>query len=105
MRENAYQAKLIRRLRHEFEGCIILKNDTQYLQGIPDLMVLFNDRWAMLEVKRSAGEPFQPNQEFYLGMADTMSFAAVIHPENEDEVIYALQRALKPRRPARLSQR
>jgi hypothetical protein len=104
-RESAYQARLIKVIRNYLPGCIILKNDAAYLQGIPDLMILFNDRWAMLEVKRSAKEPYQPNQEFYLEMLDVMSFASVIYPENEDEVLYALQCALQPRRSARLSKR
>jgi hypothetical protein len=48
MRENRYQAFLIDRLNDMFPGCVVLKNDTDYLQGIPDLLILYEDRWAML---------------------------------------------------------
>ena len=62
-RENAFQAHLIKRLKNEFPGCIVLKNDANYIQGIPDLIVLHNGAWAALEVKRSVDAPYQPNQE------------------------------------------
>lgn len=105
MRENVYQAQLIKTLKKMFKGCIILKNDTDYLQGIPDLLILFNDRWAMLEVKSHAAAEVQPNQEYYVDILGLMSFAAFIYPENEEEVLYDLQYALKPRRSSCFSQR
>lgn len=104
-KENAYQADLIKRLNKLFPGCLILKNDTGYLQGIPDLTILYGERWAILEVKRSADEEYEPNQEWYLEKLGEMSFTATIFPENEEEVLYDLQHALRPRRQARVSQR
>ena|SRR6188768_890597 len=103
MLERLYQARLIKRLKMEFPNCIVLKNDTSYLQGIPDLLVLFEDSWAMLEVKPSHKFTFEPNQEYYIRVLAQMSFAAVICPENEDEVIDALQYTFSARRQARLS--
>ena len=105
MRENQYQSRLIRRLREEFPGCFILKNDSSYLQGVPDLLVLFGRRWAMLEVKASRVSAIQPNQEHYVAMLDEMSFAAFIYPEIEDEVFNALQPALSPHGESRAPQR
>jgi hypothetical protein len=105
MRESAYQAKLIKKLRRLFPGCFIIKNDSGYIQGIPDLLLLFGPHWAMLEVKASENEPFQPNQEYYLEQLDAMSFAAVIFPANEEEILDALQSAFTTRRKARVSQR
>ena len=93
MLERVYQAKLIEKLRELFPGCLILKNDSAYLQGIPDLSIFFKDRWAMLEVKKSQTSSYEPNQEFYLRMLDEMSFAARIDPSNEEEVLRALQHA------------
>lgn len=93
MRENAYQAKLITKISEMFPGSIILKNDANYRQGIPDLLVLFNDRWAALEVKRSSKANVQPNQEYYVSKMNEMSFSSFIYPENESEVLDALQRA------------
>jgi hypothetical protein len=103
--ENAYQAHLITRIKRELPGAFILKNDSGYLQGIPDLLVLLGPRWAVLEVKISATAPYQPNQEYYLELLGEMSFSATIYPENEEDVLHDLQRSLGARRPARVSQR
>lgn len=105
MRENAYQAQLIKKLKRMFPGCIVLKNDTDYIQGIPDLTILYKDKWAMLEVKASATAPTQPNQEHYILMLDRMSFAGFIFPENESGVLYDLSKAFEPDRSARLLKR
>jgi len=103
MRENRYQKEVIERLKRQFPGCMVLKNDTALRQGIPDLLILFEDKWAMLEVKASLESPFQPNQEYYLRLLNDMSFADFICPENENEVMYELQQAFEFRRAARLS--
>lgn len=95
MLERTYQSKLIKTLRQRFPGCVVLKNDTSYIQGIPDLTILYGIRWAMLEVKASADSPTQPNQEFHVNGLNHMSFAAFIYPENEGEVLYALQCAFE----------
>ena len=102
--ERDYQSGLISRLEDLFPGCVILKNDTDYQPGIPDLLILHEDRWAMLEVKASEDSSEQPNQGYYVKMFETMSFGAFIYPSNEREVLRALQRTFKARRPARLSQ-
>lgn len=93
-RENAYQAKLVKRLKKEFEGCVVLKNDSATKQGIPDLLVLHHDKWAALEVKRDATAEHQPNQDYYVDKMDEMSFAAFIHPENETQVFEGLHSTL-----------
>lgn len=92
-RESVYQAGLIKRLKVRYSGCIVLKNDSGYLQGFPDLTVLFGRTWAVLEDKRSANEPYRPNQEFYIDYCNGMSFAAMICPENEEEVLHELDKA------------
>lgn len=105
MRENTYQAYLVELLKQLFPGCIVLKNDSSYIQGIPDLLVLYRDKWAMLEVKVSLDAKSQPNQQYYIDMANTMSFGAFIYPENEEDVLNELQQAFAVGRSARLSQR
>lgn len=105
MLESKYQSQLIERLEELFPGCVILKNDTDYLQGVPDLLVLYNDRWAMLEVKRAADAPQQPNQAYYVDLFDVMSFGAFIFPENEEDVLRDLQQSFGSRRRSRISQR
>lgn len=105
MTEREYQARLIKTLRKLFPACVILKNDPSYLQGIPDLLILFEDRWAMLEVKASARAPVQPNQAYYVDRLNEMSFAAFICPSNEQDVLSALQQALQPCGNARFLER
>jgi len=103
--ENEFQPRVIRDLEMIFpdvDNRLILKNDSGYIQGIPDLLILYKDRWAMLECKRSIFEPYQPNQEYYLEMADRMSFGAMICPENRREILDELQRTLAPRRKTRI---
>lgn len=95
MLENKFQSKLIKELKEMFPGCIIMKNDSSYIQGIPDLLVLFKNKWASLEVKKSANARRQPNQEYYVGLMDEMSFSKFISPENKDEVIKALKAHFK----------
>lgn len=94
MRESSFQQHIIGRLRVMLPNCVIIKNDPQYLQGIPDLLVLFKDRWGMLEIKASATSYKGPNQDYYVDLFDSMSFAAFIFPENEEEVLSDLQHAL-----------
>lgn len=92
MAENKYQRQLIKKLKILFPGCFILKNDPSYLQGVPDLILLYNDRWAMLEVKIKINASEQPNQRYYIERLSELSFAAFISPDNEEEVLYELQR-------------
>lgn len=105
MLESVYQSKLIKKLKQLFPGCVILKNDTDYLQGIPDLLILWQNKWAMLEVKGFVDAPEQPNQQYYVDLLDGMSFAAFISPETEEDVLYDLQQSFGSRRTTRVSVR
>lgn len=103
MLESTYQAKLIKKLDKLFPGCVILKNDSAYRQGIPDLTILYGSYWACLEVKASKNSDQQPNQEWYIDTLNSMWFAAFIFPENEREVLHDLQQAFRTRRSSRIS--
>lgn len=81
-----------------FPGSVVLKNDPSHLQGIPDLSIFYNNKWAMLEVKKGEGASTQPNQEYYVDMLNGMSYCSFIYPENREEVLYELQRALRSKR-------
>lgn len=94
MTEAKYQSELIKKLRLLFPDCVILKNDPGYLQGIPDLVVFHEDRYAFLEVKVSERASSRPNQDYYVQKLNEMSFAAFIYPSNEEDVLSALERAL-----------
>lgn len=103
MLEKTFQSNLIRELKNTFPGCVVLKTDPSYIQGLPDLLVLYKKHWAALECKRSEGAKRQPNQSYYLDTMDEMSFARYIYPENKEEVLDELQQAFGLRRPARIS--
>lgn len=105
MRESEYQAYLIRELKRRFPGCVVLKNDTGYMQGIPDLTILFEDKWAVLEVKASEDAPEQPNQEYYINALNAKSYAAFIYPENEEVVLDEIQQTFQSRRTTRRPRR
>ena len=92
MLENKFQADLIKEIKEELPGCIVLKNDSSYLQGIPDLSIFYRDKWAMLEVKKDAKAKHQPNQDYYVNKANEMSHSAFIYPENKDEVLCGLRK-------------
>ena len=93
IKENAFQAALIKDLKALFPGCVVLKNDPNYIQGFPDLTILYKDRWAVLECKTSLSAPKRPNQTYYVDMLEEMSYASFICPENREEVLDELQQA------------
>lgn len=95
MKESKFQASLIKEIKNRLPGCMVLKNDARYFQGIPDLTVLYNDRWATLEVKESESATHQPNQDIYVEMMNRMSFSAFIFPENKEDVLNDLERSLQ----------
>ena len=94
-KEADFQMNLIGELEEMFEGCYIFKNDPSYRQGFPDLTILYKDRWAVLECKRGKKEKHQPNQDYYVEELNKMSYSSFIYPENKEEVLGELQRALK----------
>ena len=94
-KENEFQAELIRTLKEKFPGCMVLKNDPNYIQGIPDLTVFYNDKWAVLECKKSPNEKKQPNQAYYIDTMNEMSFASFVYPENVEEVLNELERSFE----------
>ena len=98
MTEAQYQSKIIKKLKQLFPGCFVMKTDSGYQQGIPDLLVLYNFHWASLEVKLEASSNVQPNQDYFIRILNDMSFAAYIYPENEREVLSALQQAFESSR-------
>jgi len=98
MKENQFQAQLIKEVKTRLPGCYVLKNDPNYIQGFPDLLILHHDKWAALECKRSANASRRPNQEFYIASLSSMSYASFVYPENREEVLDELQRALEPGR-------
>lgn len=93
MKENEFQASVIKELKQRFPDCIVLKNDATYMQGIPDLLILYRDKWATLECKKDGKASKRPNQEYYVQMLDGMSFSRFIFPENRKEVMDELEQS------------
>lgn len=90
MKESIFQSNLKKELKKLFPGCIITKLDSGDIQGIPDLLILYKDKWATLENKRSKNAPKRPNQEYYVDKMNKMSFSRFIYPENKEEVLNEL---------------
>ena len=99
-RESEFQGKLIKELKERFPGCVVLKNDPNYIQGIPDLIVLNGDKWGMLECKASESASKRPNQDYYIRSLNELAFASFISPENKEEVLDELERSFKTGRKA-----
>lgn len=95
MKENDFQAKLITELKSRFPNCEVIKNDSNYIQGICDLIILYRNKWAMLEVKQSRESKKRPNQEYYVNKFGKMSYASFIYPENKEKVLDELERSFE----------
>lgn len=89
--ESQFQKELIDEIKLIFPGCVILKNDSSYIQGFPDWSIFYKDKWAILEAKRSRQAKKQPNQEYYVDNLNRMSFSRFVYPENKEEVLNDLQ--------------
>lgn len=95
MLENKFKTRLIKDLKERFPEAIVVHLDPNEIQGIPDILVLFKDRWAALEGKKDAGASHRPNQDYYVSLMDRMSFARFIFPENKQEVLNEMERTFK----------
>lgn len=91
MKESAFQSKLIKELQSMFPGCIVVKNDCNYKQGIPDLLILYKNKWAALECKKTETASHRPNQDYYVETMNEMSYAAFIFPENKNHILQELK--------------
>lgn len=103
MNETQYQTKLMKKIQALIPECLILKNDPRYIQGVPDILILYKNTWAMLEIKLSGDANVQPNQKYYVDALDHMSFASFINPQNEEDVLSDLQHSFGIIREARIS--
>lgn len=104
-RESRFQTQYQNMLEREFPGLIIVKVQTGYIQGFTDRLLLYADKWAALEFKRSADEVPQVNQPYWVDRLNRMSYAAFVYPENGREVLRDLQFTFQPNRAPRLSVR
>jgi hypothetical protein len=105
MLENRFKTNLINDIEYMFPGCIVLHLDPNDIQGMPDLLILYKDKWAALEGKKDRNAPHRPNQDYYVGIMNEMSYASFIYPENKEGVLDELQQAFRYRRSTRFSKR
>lgn len=95
MKESKFQSDLISLIKKMFPGAMVMKTDPTYIQGIPDLLILYKNKWCSLEVKKSLKAKHQPNQDYYVDLMNKMSFSRFICPENKDEVLEELKKVFK----------
>lgn len=95
MLENRFKTKLIKDLKQRFPGCIITHLDPNEIQGIPDLLILYKNKWAALEGKKTEKASVRPNQSYYVNLMNKMSYAAFIYPENKEEILNELSQIFK----------
>lgn len=106
--ESAYKPQLMARIATRFArfGEVRFQHNDPNMpgsQGIPDLTVFIGPTWSLLEVKRSEKSKKRPNQDYWIDYWSKTAFTAVIHPQNEEEVLNALERSLEAGGSARLS--
>ena len=93
MKESKFQHDLITEIKLRFPGAIVMKTDPRYIQGVPDLIIFWNEHWAALECKQKETANRQPNQEYYVDLMAKMSFASFVYPENKEEVLDEMERS------------
>ena len=103
MKESKFQSGLIKKIKKNFPDSIVLKTNPNYIQGLPDLIVLYTDKWVALECKKSEKAHHQPNQEYYISKMNEMSYASFVYPENERRVLDEMESALRNSRQTRIS--
>lgn len=89
--ESKFQKEFIDEVKRIFPGCVVLKNDSSYIQGFPDWTILYKDKWAVLEAKREKCSKHQPNQDYYVNKLNQMGYSDFVYPENKDAVIFKLK--------------
>jgi hypothetical protein len=100
--EGTFKLKLIRELEQLYPGAVILKNDANRHQGIPDHLILYGPHWAAFEAKASSRASHRPNQDYFIDLLNEMSFASFVYPQNKEKFLDELQQALRPGRRARV---
>lgn len=93
MIEGTYRSKLIKKLKVHFPGLIVLHNNPNQIKGIPDLTLLYHNRYAMLETKMAPNSSKRPNQDTWISYFERQgAFSAFVNASNEKEIINELRR-------------
>lgn len=100
--ESIFKRKLIKQIEHDYPGAIVLKIHANYMQGIPDNIILFEKKWAIFEAKADEDSSHRLNQDYYINILNNMSLASFVYPQNKEKFLYELQRTLRPSRSTRI---
>lgn len=95
MLENRFKTNLIKEIKSRFPGCLVFHLDPNEIQGVPDLLILYKNRWAALEGKKNQNSSHRPNQGYYINLLNRMSYAAFIFPENKEKILNELQQSFE----------
>lgn len=94
MTENKYQADLVKEIRSWGDDFFVFPMDGSVYQGFQDILILYKDTYAVLEVKVAEDSEHQPNQDWYVQYFAQYVFSSFIWPEIEQEVLHDLQSTL-----------
>lgn len=92
--ESKFQKEFTDALEEKFPGCLIIKGNSSYRQGLPDWLMLHQDNWAAFEIKRNKNAKRSDSQSYYVNKMNDMSYASFVDPENYREVISEVQQTL-----------
>ena len=95
MLENKFKTNLIKEIEKRFPGSYIFHLDPTERQGVPDLLILYKNKWAALEGKKNKNASHRPNQDYYVKTMNEMSYASFIYPENKEDVLNEIQQAFE----------
>lgn len=95
MLENKFKTNLIKEIEKRFPGSYVFHLDPTERQGVPDLLILYKNKWAALEGKRNKNASHRPNQDYYVRTMNEMSYASFIYPENKEDVLNEIQQAFE----------
>jgi hypothetical protein len=92
MLESTFKYEVRKKIEKMFPGIICTRTDPTQIQGFPDMLLLYGDKWAALEFKKDINSTLRPNQQYYIDMLNELSYASIIHPQNMDEVLNDIQK-------------
>lgn len=72
-----------------------MKTDSGQVQGIPDLLILYKQHWALLETKRAKTASKRMNQDYYVNQFNDWSFSAFVDPNNMEDVLDDMERSFE----------
>ena len=90
--EGNVQDAVKKRILKEFPGAHVCKTDPNLWgwQGVPDLLIIYKDKWAFLEMKRHKDAARQANQDYWVRTLDKQGCAAFCYPEVREQAFKKL---------------